>query len=109
MAQKKTRTAAPKKTTRKKRPPARKKVSPGFFAAIGLTRLVTYLVLLIVLVVSLAVASYVIFFRVVVADNAPGGGITAGWTCSLGAQGFSPAPPHVSSWVAPAPSDLRIG
>ncbi len=109
MAQKKTRTSAPKKTTRKKRPPPRKKVSPGFFAAIGLTRLVIYLVLLIVLVVSLAVASYVIFFRVVVADNAPGSGITAGWTCSLGAQGFSPEPPHVSLWIAPPPSDLRIG
>ena len=109
MAQKKTRTTAPKRTTRKKRPAPKKTASPGFFAAIGLSRLITYLVLLVFLLVSVAVASYVIFFRVVVADNTSGGGAPAAWTCSVGAPSWAPAAPQISSCIPPASSDLRNG
>lgn len=69
MAQKKSRTAVTRKVTRKKKPVRRKGSSPGFFSQISITRLVTILLLLAFLLLSVAAVSYVIFFRVVVADQ----------------------------------------
>jgi hypothetical protein len=109
MAQKKTRTAAAQKNTRKKRPTRKKTASPGLFAGLGSARLLTYLIVLVCLLVSLAVVSYVIFFRVVVAHHTPDGGETAGWTCSRRDPGLPPAAPRISSNFRPASSAARPG
>jgi len=66
MAQKKT--TRTRKTAPKKRP-VRKKKTGGLFASISITKSLIFLLLLGFFIVSIAVVSYVIFFRVVVAEE----------------------------------------
>lgn len=72
-----TSTKTRKSSTRKKPPARKKKKAPRFFERIPITRVLLFLALVLFLFASIAAAGYVIFFRVVVADQAghslPGG------------------------------------
>ncbi len=70
--------AKPRKTPARKKKTVRKKKAPRLVERIPIARIVLLLALALVLFVSVAAAGYVIFFRVVVADQTgyrqPGGG-----------------------------------
>ena len=67
MAQKKT--TRTRKTAPKKRPVRKKNKTGGLFASISIGKSLVFLLLLGFFIVSIAVVSYVIFFRVVVAEE----------------------------------------
>jgi hypothetical protein len=71
-----------KSPTRKKKTVRRKKKAPRFFERIPVTRILLLLALALFLFVSVAAAGYVIFFRVVVADQT-GLRLEGGWPVAV--------------------------